>query len=328
MNEQNIFKNNILINNNSFSNQKNINLPSISLPFRNLKLSNKKNYSLTAIDINTNNSNIGNKYLLTEFKTKKKSKNNLAKSFSGQEPQNENLLIKNKTFLESPLSIIKISKQNSFNKNKIKDKYNSYYTKTNYKMRNSKIDLNRISSYINTSYSINSNDSLKSIKKNNIKINSNINISSKMTQTSTSFHIKNNSHIKKSKFLELNLENDKTNNNLGLNKVNYIDLHINKILSNEDEIRRRKIEYLLIRKYKNINKELSNFIYNPIIDYKKEKPYKNFNEIIKYNEANKEKNKEKNNNSVNYVNFKDRLDNLYHKILVVEDNKEYEEICH
>ena len=317
MNEQNLSKTNILINNNSFLNQKNKKIQLFSTPYRNLKLSNIRNYSLTAIDYDTNNINRDDKkYLLTEFKSKKSKNNLLNKESSPKKIKNQKLFKKNKTFLE-PFTFFIISNKNNINKNNIKEKYNSFYKNPN--INNSKIDINRINSYINTSNSTRTNES----KKNRT------NYSSKMTQTSASFYSKNNSKENSAKKLELNFENDKSNNIIDLNKIKYIDIHINQILSHVDEIKRKKIEYLLNKRYKNINNELRQDVYKPLIGKFNTNINNNvsFNEVMKNNniKISREKKVEKNGYNINYVNFKDKLDNLVHKIKVVENNEEFEE---
>ena len=150
-----------------------------------------------------------------------------------------------------------------------------------------------------------------------------------MTQTSASFYSKNNSKENSAKKLELNFENDKSNNIIDLNKIKYIDIHINQILSHVDEIKRKKIEYLLNKRYKNINNELRQDVYKPLIGKFNTNINNNvsFNEVMKNNniKISREKKVEKNGYNINYVNFKDKLDNLVHKIKVVEDNEEFEE---
>ena len=317
MNEKNSSKKNILINNNSFSNRKNNEIQSFSTPSKNIKSSNKRSSSLIAIDYNINKE--VKTYLLTEFKSKKSDINIFSKDLSIKKNQKQKLLKKNKTFLE-PSSFFVISNKNNTYKNHIIQNYNSYYTKTN--INNSKLNINKINSYINTSNSTKSNESKRNIT----------NLSNKIAQTSESFFYKNNSKENSAKKLEIHFENDKSNNsnNIDLNKIKYIDLHINKILSNIDDIKRKKIELLLNKKYKDINKELSKNYYRPLIsnyNYKNEKIL--FNEVNKNNndiQYFKEKRNEKNKMNINYVNFKDKLDNLVHKIKIVEDNEEFEEL--
>ena len=317
MYEKNSSKKNILINNNSFSNKKNNEIQSFSTPFKNIKSSNKRNSSLIAIDYNINKE--VKSYLLTEFKSKKSDINIFSKDLSTKKNQKQKLLKKNKTFLE-PFSFFVISNKNNTYKNNIKQNYNSYYTKTN--INKSKLNINKFNSYINTSNSTKSNESKRNIT----------NLSNKIAQTSESFFYKNNSKENSAKKLEMHLENDKSNNsnNFDLNKIKYIDLHINQILSNIDNIKRKKIEYLLNKKYKNINKELLKNNDKPLISN-----YNSNNKNILFNDVNKnnndiqyfkEKRNEKNKININYVNFKDKLDNLVHKIKIVEDNEELEEL--
>ena len=284
-------------NENSFLKQK-INESYFSTPKKNLKYNQNKKYNLTAIDFENNNFNKDNKkYLLTEFKTNRNNKK-------------QKLLKKNNTLLDSHFLF---DKKNNINNDR--NNQNNLF-RTNY----SKLFLNTNNSFINSSYSYKSNNHSNKILKRN-----NTNYSSKATQSSFSYLNKTeykNKFNKKEiiKNFDLNFENNKTYNDINLNKVKYIDIHLNKILSKENEIKRKKIEYLLNRKYNNI------FKYNFFDSHLNYKPRYLYNNEEKHNLNDEKKKNSYNNCNVKYVNFKYNLDNLVHKIKVIENNKEFEEL--
>ena len=284
-------------NENSFLKQK-INESYFSTPKKNLKYNQNKKYNLTAIDFENNNFNKDNKkYLLTEFKTNRNNKK-------------QKLLKKNNTLLDSHFLF---DKKNNINNDR--NNQNNLF-RTNY----SKFFLNTNNSFINSSYSYKSNNHSNKILKRN-----NTNYSSKATQSSFSYLNKTeykNKFNKKEiiKNFDLNFENNKTYNDINLNKVKYIDIHLNKILSKENEIKRKKIEYLLNRKYNNI------FKYNFFDSHLNYKPRYLYNNEEKHNLNDEKKKNSYNNCNVKYVNFKYNLDNLVHKIKVIENNKEFEEL--
>ena len=284
-------------NENSFLKQK-INESYFTTPKKNLKYNQNKKYNLTAIDFENNNFNKDNKkYLLTEFKTNRNNKK-------------QKLLKKNNTLLDSHFLF---DKKNNINNDR--NNQNNLF-RTNY----SKLFLNTNNSFINSSYSYKSNNHSNKILKRN-----NTNYSSKATQSSFSYLNKTeykNKFNKKEiiKNFDLNFENNKTYNDINLNKVKYIDIHLNKILSKENEIKRKKIEYLLNRKYNNI------FKYNFFDSHLNYKPRYLYNNEEKHNLNDEKKKNSYNNCNVKYVNFKYNLDNLVHKIKVIDNNKEFEEL--
>ena len=284
-------------NENSFLKQK-INESYFSTPKKNLKYNQNKKYNLTAIDFENNNFNKDNKkYLLTEFKTNRNNKK-------------QKLLKKNNTLLDSHFLF---DKKNNINNDR--NNQNNLF-RTNY----SKLFLNTNNSFINSSYSYKSNNHSNKILKRN-----NTNYSSKATQSSFSYLNKTeykNKFNKKEiiKNFDLNFENNKTYNDINLNKVKNIDIHLNKILSKENEIKRKKIEYFLNRKYNNI------FKYNFFDSHLNYKPRYLYNNEEKHNLNDEKKKNSYNNCNVKYVNFKYNLDNLVHKIKVIDNNKEFEEL--
>ena len=306
----NVSKKNILIkNNNSFLKTKiNESLIFSTPQKRNLKLNQNKKYNLTAIDFenNTNIKEDNKKYLLTEFKS---NKNNKSKK----------LLKKNNTGLDSQFSFFIISDKNKSNIN------NSIVNNQNSKILNPNFEkpfYNINNTFINSSYSQKSNyHSFKNLKRNNT------NFSSKATQSSLSLinDCKNRNNKKEIiRNFELNLEDVKTSNDSNLNKIKYIDIHLNDILSKEEEIKRKKIEYLLNKKYKKLFKGNSKLLYESF-GYKARNFFNQFNNESKYN-IKYEKQKNKNSFNINYVNFKDKLDNIVHKIKIIENNKEFEDL--
>ena len=284
-------------NENSFLKQK-INESYFTTPKKNLKYNQNKKYNLTAIDFENNNFNKDNKkYLLTEFKTNRNNKK-------------QKLLKKNNTLLDSHFLF---DKKNNINNDR--NNQNNLF-RTNY----SKLFLNTNNSFINSSYSYKSNNNSNKILKRN-----NTNYSSKATQSSFSYLNKTeykNKFNKKEiiKNFDLNFENNKTYNDINLNKVKYIDIHLNKILSKENEIKRKKIEYLFNRKYNNI------FKYNFFDSHLNYRPRYLYNNEEKHNLNDEKKKNSYNNCNVKYVNFKYNLDNLVHKIKVIDNNKEFEEL--
>ena len=284
-------------NENSFLKQK-INESYFTTPKKNLKYNQNKKYNLTAIDFENNNFNKDNKkYLLTEFKTNRNNKK-------------QKLLKKNNTLLDSHFLF---DKKNNINNDR--NNQNNLF-RTNY----SKLFLNTNNSFINSSYSYKSNNHSNKILKRN-----NTNYSSKATQSSFSYLNKTeykNKFNKKEiiKNFDLNFENNKTYNDINLNKVKYIDIHLNKILSKENEIKRKKIEYLFNRKYNNI------FKYNFFDSHLNYRPRYLYNNEEKHNLNDEKKKNSYNNCNVKYVNFKYNLDNLVHKIKVIDNNKEFEEL--
>ena len=284
-------------NENSFLKQK-INESYFTTPKKNLKYNQNKKYNLTAIDFENNNFNKDNKkYLLTEFKTNRNNKK-------------QKLLKKNNTLLDSHFLF---DKKNNINNDR--NNQNNLF-RTNY----SKFFLNTNNSFINSSYSYKSNNHSNKILKRN-----NTNYSSKATQSSISYLNKTeykNKFNKKEiiKNFDLNFENNKTYNDINLNKVKYIDIHLNKILSKENEIKRKKIEYLFNRKYNNI------FKYNFFDSHLNYRPRYLYNNEEKHNLNDEKKKNSYNNCNVKYVNFKYNLDNLVHKIKVIDNNKEFEEL--
>jgi len=321
MKEKKLFNKNLLINNNSFSKPKIKEISDYYTPIRNIK------FNDSLIELKTRKKEKNKPYLLTEFKSNQNNNNiNINTNnnsnyitkdfFYSKNNQKQKLLKKNKTFLESPFSFIIFSSKNINDKNNMKKIYDSNLNKDN-KIKNSKLHINNINL---------SNSKTYYLKRNNT------NFSSKMTQTSSVsfYNSKNNSkdnHKENAKKFEFNKENNKTQNNINLNKIKYIDLYINQLMSKEYEIKRKKIEIFLDKKYRNINKEISqNIIINS--DNKNSKKIFNDNNDINKNivHVKKEKNKDIKNFNINYVNFKDRLDNLYHKIKVVENNEEFEDL--
>ena len=331
MNKNKILFKNIFIKNNSFSHQKIKEDKTYNTHLRNIKLSKKNNYSLTGIKDKTKTElhKDNNPYLFTEIKSKDNI-NYFQRIFTPENGSTKKLLKKNKTFLESTPPLLIIS-ENKLKRNIMKQEYDSYFSKTNYKVNNSNLHMSKI----NSSFSIKSNDSQYNLIRNN-----NTNYSSKMTQTSISFlndinsknNSKNNSKSSVKKENIVNFEINLDNNNKEIKKVNYIDLHINQILSKEDEIKKKKME--IIKKKINNKKTINNIsnckpIPLNIINHFISNSYKNFNnnliQISTQSQLEKRINTYKEKNPVNYVNFKKELDNLFHKIKVIEKNKEFED---
>ena len=362
MNVENVFKKTYIINN-SYSRQQIKKFSTFSSPFRNKKEKQKYNFSSTNIINKNTNKNIQNlkninikeenyPYLMTELKTNRNNINYFIRTLNPKKNQNKKLLkniILNEgksIFSNDVLPNQKIKKSSIFflSKKNIKDKnmdeipnYNFY--KTHYRINNSKLHLNSINSlihlYNNNNKNNKSNEPHINYKKNNTYFTSIIG------QTSDSYYI--NTDRNRTLYLK-NENNNKDNNNIKdnikrfrlniekkdspeLNKVTYIDEHIKKILSKENESKKNKLKLVLNNKIK--NKEI---LFS--------KPFKFINEVIKYpnksiNEQDNNKNNIVKNNiklegeinkgkRINYVNFKEEMDTLVHRVKLMSNHKEFE----
>lgn len=362
MNVENVFKKTYIINN-SYSRQQIKKFSTFSSPFRNKKEKQKYNFSSTNIINKNTNKNIQNlkninikeenyPYLMTELKTNRNNINYFIRTLNPKKNQNKKLLkniILNEgksIFSNDVLPNQKIKKSSIFflSKKNIKDKnmdeipnYNFY--KTHYRINNSKLHLNSINSlihlYNNNNKNNKSNEPHINYKKNNTYFTSIIG------QTSDSYYI--NTERNRTLYLK-NENNNKDNNNIKdnikrfrlniekkdspeLNKVTYIDEHIKKILSKENESKKNKLKLVLNNKIK--NKEI---LFS--------KPFKFINEVIKYpnksiNEQDNNKNNIVKNNiklegeinkgkRINYVNFKEEMDTLVHRVKLMSNHKEFE----
>ena len=228
-----------------------------------------------------------NLVLLTELKTEK---NDLNSFLTSQKMNIKKKLNHNKTELLLPDN--KITQTNNYKMNK-----------TFYKIN---IPMNKVKSFSD--------------------LNSNLhksNYSSHMTQTSESFF--NNKQTNKYKNLRKiqkiqNLELNQSYNDNKSNNVTYIDYHINQILTKKKE----KINYK-INNHKELfnNKNISGLLLN--LNVSKRSNNKNHNiENSKYfnNEKDKEKEKKIDNRfHINKIYFQDELENLFHKIIIIKNNK-------
>ena len=159
-------------------------------------------------------------------------------------------------------------------------------------------------------------------------LNSNLyksNYSSQMTQTSVSFFNNKQKHnftnlrkIQKIKNLELNQSYIENKSNI----VTYIDYHINQILTKK----KQKINYK-IDNHKEFfnNKNNSYLIRNLNLKIKKNNKnhyLENNNYIIHEKSKDNEKDKKIDNKlHINKIYFQDELENLFHKIIIIKNNK-------
>ena len=356
MNTENLFKKTSYINN-SFSRQ------IIKEPFTmNQDINKTIKYnsfgkSLEKDDIYKNNKNStreGNKpYLITDYKK------SMPNSFSPRNFQKRNRLkniylnennslilnndLLNKKNKRTPI----LFKKNKIHKNQLKEIFESNLFKTNYKSRNQKLQIKAFNQI--------SNDSQNNLKKNNENCNTNIiqsyNSYHYNTQRNRNLYSKtennhkdntNENHEEHIKKFELNIKNNKSYNFYELNKITFIDQHINKLLSKENNIKNNKIKITVSKvKIKNqVNLENND---KEIFSYTNKTFNDNYNnqkkiEMIKnqsYDDKFKNKkimvfektNKIKNNlNHVNYINFNQQLDNLVHKIKFVNNYQEFENL--
>ena len=298
---------------------------------------------------NTNN----NPYLITDFRINQNELNLI----SSQKRSHNKDLLKNMCFNEDNSVILNshlinkknkksaiaiLSKKNKFNKINLNEVCESNINKTNFKAKNQNMEMHTINSFHI------SNDSQINFKKNNTNYTSNAtqsyNSYSNNIQRNRNLYLKSEDNISRKenvKKFELNLKDYKSDNFYGLNKITYIEQHINKLLSKENNSN-DKIKLLLNKtqekskdKDKDIlsynNKNFNHFYdrFNTIEVIKEQSNNKNRkNSLIeKEKEKEKEKNKEKTNlnfHHVNYIDFKPQLDNLVHKIKFIDNYKEFE----
>ena len=355
MNIKNLFKKTFYIND-SFSRQiikESFNMPKgANKPIK----YNSFGKSLEKDDIYKNNKNSsreGNKpYLITDYKIcmpntfsprNFKKRNRLKNIYLNENNSlilnNDLLNMKNK---KKPI----LFKKNKIIKSNLKEIFESNLYKTNYKSRNQKFQI-KVFNQI-------SNDSQNNLKKNTENYSTNAiqsyNSYHSNTQRNRNFYSKTENNYKDNtnenqeehiKQCELNIKNNKSYNFYELNKITYIDQHINKLLLKENNIKNNKIKFSVskMKKENSDNKEKDKEIFS----YNNKKFNENYNnqkkiEVIKnqsYDDKVKNKktiffgrtNQIKNNlHHVNYIDFNQQLDNLVHKIKFVNNYQELENI--
>ena len=354
MNVKNIFKKTTYIND-SFSRQLLKGSFTMSKDINKTIKYNSFGKSLEKDDINKNNKNNareGNKpYLITDLKIY------MPNTFSPRNFQNRNRLkniylnennslilnndLLNKKNKKKPI----LFKKNKIHKNHLKEIFESNLYKTNYKSRNQKLQIKMFNQI--------SNDSQSNFKKNTENNNTNTiqsyNSYYYNTQKNTNFYSKTENNYKDNinenkeehiKECELNIQNNKSYNYYELNKMTYIEQHINKLLAKENNIKNNKTKFSVskIRNKENLENKIKE-----IFSYNNKTFNKNYNnqrkkEVIKnqsYDDKVKNKksiifertNKIKNNlHHVNYIDFNQQLDNLVHKIKFVNNYQELENI--
>ena len=356
MNVKNIFKKTSYIND-SFSRQ--IIKESFTMPKninKTMKLS-SFGKSLEKDDIYKNNKNSareGNKaYLITDYKIcmpnsfspRNFQKSNRLKNIYLNE--NSSLILNNDLLNKKNKKTPILFKKNKIHKNHLKEIFESNLYKTNYKSRNQKLQIKAFNQISNDSqnilktntenYSTNIIQSYNSSHYNSQR-NRNRNLYSK-TENNHKDNTNENQeeHIKK---FELNIKNNKSYNFYELNKITYIDQHINKILSKENNIKNNKIKFSENKNKNQVNLENKD---KEIFSYNNKTFNDNYNnqrkiEVIKnqsYDDKIKNKkniffgkrNKIKNNlHHVNFFDFNQQLDNLVHKIKFVNNYQELENL--
>ena len=343
MNIKNVFKKTFFIND-SYSRQKI--MESLTTSPRYIKEIRKYSLGITPKK-NSNN----NPYLITDFKL---NQNELNLISSSKRSHNKDLL-KNMYFNEDNSVILNshlinkknkksaiaiLSKKNKFNKINLNEVCESNIDKINFKGKNQKIEMRTI-----TSFHI-SNDSQINFKKNNTNYSSNAtqsyNSCNSNMQRNRNLYLRSEDNINRKeniKKFELNLKDYKSDNFNGLNKITFIEQHINKLLSKENNPN-DKLKLLLNKtqeknkdKDKDIlaynHKTFNNFYdrFNTIEVIKEQSNKKVRNNSLLEKEKEKEKNKEKINlhfHHVNYIDFKSQLDDLVHKIKFIDNYKEFE----
>ena len=364
MNAKNLFQKNFVINN-SFSRQKIKPSLTSASPFRNIN--HNKKFNISSIGIMTEKNNCiknnfkeeNNPYLLTEINPKHYDINYCPLTFSPRLKQNKKLLKNiffNDDYSVTPNNILLsqknknsqitfLSKKNRINKYYINEACKSNYNKTNHKKG---LLINNINSFMTLSNKNESKEPQFNYKKNNIT-----NYSTNITQSSNSFYT--NTHRNKNLYLrcdnndnndkndnkenfkrfKLNIKNNKSYNTPEINRITYIEDHINKILLKENNIKKNKLRIILNKKSKNNDKEII-FPYNhktlnnncnTNISNKTINEQNNNNRIKKNFKIIKKINNGNNKNPVKYVDFQDELDNLVHKIKFIENSKEFDNLA-
>ena len=352
MNIKNMFKKTFFFND-SFSRQKI--MESLTTSPRYQKEIRKYSLGITPKKNNNHINNLKNNireenspYLITDFKI---NQNELNLISSTKNSYNKNLL-KNMYFNEDNSLILNnhlinkknkkstiaiLSKKNKYNKINLNEVCEINVDKANYKAKNQKMEMRTINSFHI------SNDSQKNIKKNNTNYSSNaiksFNSCNKNIQRNRNLYLKSEDNVNNRKEnvkkFELNLKDYKSDNFYGLNKITYIEQHINKLLSKEYNIN-DKLKLLLNKtqeksKEKDIlsynNKNFNNFHdrFNTIDVIKEQSNNKIKNNIL----VEKGKNKEKANlhfHHINYIDFKPQLNDLVHKIKFIDNYKEFENL--